>query len=158
MSTDVAALRSQLEAKGIDVLRLIYPDILGITRSKDLLVSQLERSAANGPTFCQGVWVTTTRGGVLDGNDIMSRGLPDLVTRIDASTLTMMPWEPGVAMVVADAFNPDESASEIAPRSVLTRVIAQYSALGLTPIVGPELEFYIAERGEAGWQRALTRT
>ncbi|WP_394768032.1 glutamine synthetase family protein [Lacisediminihabitans sp.] len=158
MSTDVAALRSQLEARGIDVLRLIYPDVLGITRSKDLLVSQLERSAAHGPAFCQGVWVTTTRGGVLDGNDIMSSGLPDLVTRLDASTLTMMPWEPGVALVVADAFNPDETASEIAPRSALRRVIAQYAELGLTPIIGPELEFYIAERGEQGWQRALTRT
>lgn len=159
MSFDAAALRSELEAKGIDVLRLIYADILGIARSKDLLVSQLERTAVNGPTFCQGVWVTTTQGGVLDGNDIMSNGLPDLVSRIDPSTVTMMPWEPGVALVIADAFNPDGSASDLAPRSVLASVIAEYTALGLTPIVGPELEFYIAERGESGdWQRALTRT
>lgn len=159
MSFDAAALRSELEAKGIDVLRLIYADILGIARSKDLLVSQLERTAVSGPTFCQGVWVTTTQGGVLDGNDIMSNGLPDLVSRIDPSTVTIMPWEPGVALVIADAFNPDGSASELAPRSVLASVIAEYTALGLTPIVGPELEFYIAERGEGGdWQRALTRT
>ncbi|MDQ1598025.1 MAG: glutamine synthetase, partial [Microbacteriaceae bacterium] len=159
MSIDAAALHAELEAKGIDVLRLIYADILGLTRSKDLLVSQLERVAVNGPTFCQGVWVTTTRGGVLDGNNIMSNGLPDLVTQIDSSTLTPMPWEPGVALVIADAFNPDESASELAPRSVLRRVIARYEALGLTPIVGPELEFYIAERGDTGqWQRALSAT
>jgi len=75
MTLDAAALRTDLEARGIDVLRLVYADILGITRSKDLLVSQLERTATNGPTFCQGVWVTTTRGGVLDGNGIMSDGL-----------------------------------------------------------------------------------
>ena len=62
MTIDAAALRTQLEAQGIDVLRLIYADILGITRSKDLLVSQLECTATNGPTFCQGVWVTTTQG------------------------------------------------------------------------------------------------
>jgi glutamine synthetase len=158
MSIDVAALRSQLENQGIDVLRLIFPDILGITRSKDLLVSQLDRSAAHGPAFCQGVWVTTTRGGVLDGNDIMSSGLPDLVTTIDPSTVTPMPWEPGVALVVADAADPDGSDSQLSPRSALRRVIAQYEALGLTPIVGPELEFYIAERGDSGWRRALQRT
>lgn len=156
MSIDFAALKTELDGKGIDVLRLIFPDILGITRSKDLLVSQLER--AKSPAFCQGVWVTTTRGGVLDGNDIMSTGLPDLVTRIDPSTLTMMPWEPGVALVIADAANPDGSTSDLAPRSVLRGVIAQYAELGLTPIVGPELEFYIAEHDETGWRRAINRT
>ncbi len=156
MSLDVAALRTDLDAKGIDVLRLIFPDILGITRSKDLLVSQLER--AKSPAFCQGVWVTTTRGGVLDGNDIMSSGLPDLITRIDPATLTMMPWEPGVALVIADALEPDGSPSAIAPRSVLRAVIDQYAELGLTPVVGPELEFYIADHDENGWRRAISRT
>lgn len=158
MSTDLTDLRSTLEAKGVDVLRLIFPDILGLTRSKDLLVSQFDRATANGTTFCQGVWVTTTRGGVLDGNDIMSDGLPDLVTRIDPNSLRMMPWEPGVAIVIADAYNSDESTSEIAPRSVLKHVIAQYAELGLTPVVGPELEFYIADRTEDGWERSINRT
>ena len=156
MGVDVAALQSRLQGEGIDVLRLIFPDILGLTRSKDLLVSQL--ALAKSPAFCQGVWVTTTQGGVLDGNDIMSTGLPDLITRIDESTVTAMPWEPGVAFVVADAFNPDESASELAPRSILRRVIEQYAELGLTPIVGPELEFYIAEATQDGWRRALEST
>ncbi len=159
MTIDARALRTDLEAKGIDVLRLVYADVLGLTRSKDLLVSQLERTAPSGPTFCQGVWVTTTQGGVLDGNDIMSDGLRDLVSRIDPSTITPMPWEPGVAFAIADAFEPDGADSALAPRSVLRRVIAEYTALGLTPIVGPELEFYIAARDESGdWQRALTRT
>ncbi|MEP6479636.1 MAG: glutamine synthetase family protein [Rhodoglobus sp.] len=158
MSTDLTDLAAQLKAKEIDVLRLIYADILGITRSKDLLVSQFERIAKAGTAFCQGVWVTTTRGGVLDGNDIMSNGLPDMVTRIDPESLTMMPWEPGVALVVADAFEPDESSSEVAPRSVLRHVIEQYAALGLTPVVGPELEFYIADRTDDGWKRSISRT
>ena len=158
MGTDVAALQARLEADGIDVLRLIYPDVLGITRSKDLLVSQFSHSVAKGATFCQGVWITTTRGGVLDGDEIMSSGLPDLVATVDPATLTLMPWEPGVALIVADAFNPDGTESRIAPRSVLKSVIARYQALGLTPVVGPELEFYIAERGENGWKRALERT
>ena len=80
MSTDVAALKARLDAEGVDVLRLVFADVLGITRSKDLLVSQLHTTGS--PAFCQGLWVTTTQGGVLDGNDIMSTGLPDLTTRI----------------------------------------------------------------------------
>ncbi|MGV8876667.1 MAG: glutamine synthetase family protein [Rhodoglobus sp.] len=157
MTLDILALQADLQARKIDVLRLIFADVLGITRSKDLLVSQLHHSKS--PLFCQGVWVTTTGGDVLNGNDIMSSGLPDLLTQIDPNTLTMMPWEPGVALVIGDAFNPDHSASQIAPRSVLQRVIAQYTALGFTPTVGPELEFYIANFTEAeGWSRNLSRT
>lgn len=153
---DETRLKADLTEQQIDVLRLVFPDILGITRSKDLLVSQLDR--AKSPAFCQGLWVTTTQGGVLDGNDIMSDGLPDLTTRIDAATLHPMPWEPGVAYVIADAFNPDETENELAPRTVLRRVMDQYRELGLVPVVGPELEFYIAERTEDGWRRALERT
>lgn len=95
MHHDLADLRRDLEVKGIDVLRLMFADVIGINRSKDLLVSQLERSAAHGPTFCQGLWVTTTRGGVLDGQGSMSDGLPDLLARLDPSTIRPIPWEPG---------------------------------------------------------------
>jgi glutamine synthetase len=49
MLHDLAETRRLLETQGIDVVRLIFTDLLGMTRSKDLLVSQLERSAAHGP-------------------------------------------------------------------------------------------------------------
>ncbi|MEI7419998.1 MAG: glutamine synthetase, partial [Actinomycetes bacterium] len=81
MSTDLTALREKLQEQGIDVLRIIYSDVLGITRSKDLLVSQLEKAAGHGPAFCQGVWVTTTQGGVMDAEGIAGDGLQDLVTQ-----------------------------------------------------------------------------
>lgn len=156
MTLDRAALKTQLQARGVDVLRVVFPDILGVTRSKDLLVSMLDRIPS--PAFCQGVWVTTTRGDVLDGNDIISSGLPDLITHIDPDTIRDMPWEPGVAMVIADTFNSDDSVNELSPRSVLRKVVERYRAHGLHPIVGPELEFYIAERDENGWHRTLSRT
>lgn len=157
MSKELRSLRTSLESQGIDIVRLIFPDVLGITRSKDLLVSQIEHSAESGPAFCQGVWVTTTRGGVLDGYGSISAGLPDLVTKIDESTIRPMAWEPGVALAVADAFDPDGTDSPVSPRSVLRRVIARYHELGLDPIVGPELEFYIAEETPDGWRRALNK-
>ena len=88
MLHDLAETRRVLETQGIDVVRLIFTDLLGITRSKDLLVSQLERSAAHGPAFCQGTWVTTTRGGVLDaGTGSFGDGLPDMVASLDTDTI-----------------------------------------------------------------------
>ena len=159
MAHDLVKLREDLEARNIDVLRFIYPDVLGITRSKDILVSQLEKGAHNGPAFCQGVWVTTTRGGVLDAGNIASDGLQDLVSQIDPETITELPWEPGVAYAIVDAFNPDGSENLFSPRAVLRKVIEGYAKHGLHPVVGPELEFYIAKQNEHGrWVRAHERT
>ena len=159
MKHDLIALREDLTKRGIDVLRFIYSDIIGVTRSKDVLVSQLDKSAENGPAFCQGVWVTNTRGGVLDGDNIASDGFQDMVSKLDPSTITPMPWEPGVAYVVVDAYNPDGTDNLLSPRSVLRKVIAQYNAIGLEPVVGPELEFYIADREDGGgFRRSLTQT
>ena len=159
MAHDLAKLREDLEARNIDVLRFIYPDVLGITRSKDILVSQLEKGAHNGPAFCQGVWVTTTRGGVLDAGNIASDGLQDLVSLIDPETITELPWEPGVAYAIVDALNPDGSENLFSPRAVLRKVIEGYAKHGLHPVVGPELEFYIAKQNEHGrWVRAHERT
>ena len=159
MSHDLVALRDSLQEQGIDVLRFIYADVLGIARSKDVLVSQLDKAAHNGPAFCQGVWVTTTGGDVLDAVNIASDGLQDLVSSIEPDTITPLPFEPGVAYVIADALNPDHSPNLISPRTVLKKVIDDYNALGLQPVVGPELEFYIANiKQDGGYERSLTRT
>ena len=88
---DLSDVRAGLQARGIDVLRVLYSDVLGITRSKDMLVSQLERSLGHGPTFCQGVWVTTTGGDVLDAHGSLSDGLPDLVPQIVQSMIRDIP-------------------------------------------------------------------
>lgn len=159
MVTDLSDVRHDLGERGIDILRFVFPDVLGVTRSKDILVSQLERAAHNGPAFCQGTWVTTTGGDVLDANHIASDGLQDLVTTIVPETISPMAWEPGVAYVIADAHNPDGSDNLMSPRSVLRRVIESYERLGLRPIVGPELEFYIADRvGDGTFTRSLSAT
>ncbi len=159
MSHDLVALRDSLQDQGIDVLRFIYADVLGIARSKDVLVSQLDKAAHNGPAFCQGVWVTTTGGDVLDAVNIASDGLQDLISSIEPDTITPLPFEPGVAYVIADALNPDHSPNLISPRTVLKKVIDDYNTLGLQPVVGPELEFYIANiKEDGGYERSLTRT
>jgi len=160
VAQDLASVRASLEAQGIDIIRLIYADVLGIPRSKDLLVSEMEHTAKHGPAFCQGVWVTTTRGGVIDdGHGSISAGLPDLISKIDFDTLRPLPWEPGVAYAIADAYEPDGRENLASPRMVLKRVIEEYRKLGLKPVFGPELEFYIARKNESGlFERAINKT
>ncbi len=160
MVEDLAKVRAALESQGIDIIRLVYADILGITRSKDLLVSEMEHTAKHGPAFCQGVWVTNTRGGVIDdGHGSISAGLPDMVSKIDFTTLRPLPWEPGVAYAIADTFESDGRENLASPRMVLKRVLAEYQKLGFKPVFGPELEFYIARKNSSGhFERAINKT
>jgi hypothetical protein len=88
----------------------------------------------------------------------MSDGLPDMVSRLDADTIRPIPWHPGVAYAIGDIDNPDGSRSTVAPRGVLRSVLDRYDALGLTPICGPELEFYFAHRPDGVWQRIINKT
>ena len=158
MTHDLADIRRDLETQDIDVVRLLWPDVLGLPRSKDILVSQLERAAGHGPAFCQATWVTTTRGDVLDGHGSLEDGLSDMVSVLDTTTIRPVPWEPGVAVAIADIVEPDGSINMISPRTLLRRVIAGYAELGLVPVVGPELEFYIAHEIDGRWQRMLNKT
>lgn len=148
--------QDQLEAEGIDVVRLGYADLIGVDRGRDVLVNRFSRTVGGGVAFCRSVFGTTPRGGVVDFEGGMSDGLPDVIAFPDLSTLRPLPWEPGVAHCIADVFNPDGTPSLESPRQVLRSVVAQYAELGLTPIVGPELEFYILEESttsKSGWQR-----
>ena len=159
MVNDLAKLREDLGERGIDVLRVMFADILGIPRSKDILVSQLDKAAHNGPAFSQGVWATTTGGDFHDANAIATDGLQDFITQIVPRTISPLGWEPGVAYIIGDAFNPDGKPNLMSPRSVLQKVLEKYKSLGLHPVVGPELEFYISNRDEHGvYTRALSQT
>src|SRR3954463_15732780 len=153
-SLDDAATR--LAADGIDVVRLGYSDLIGTERGRDLLVNRFARTVADGVAFCRSVYGTTPMGDVVDVEGGLSAGLPDVVAFPDLSTLQAVPWEPGVAHCIADVFNPDGSPSEESPRVVLKRVISQFAALGMHPVVGPELEFYLLDRdaqAPGGWKR-----
>src|SRR5581483_752414 len=77
------------------------------------------------------------------------------------STLRRVPWEPEVAVCIADL----ERVSDHAPygvdgRGALKRIVGEYEALGLSPVVAPELEFYLCQADDTargGWRRYVGR-
>jgi glutamine synthetase len=159
MQKELSALREELTNRGIDVLRFLYSDVIGVPRSKDVLVSQLEKVAHNGPAFSFGVLLTNAVGDVLEANNIANDGYPDMVSQFVSDSITDIPWEKGLAYVVVDLVNPDGSPTMRAPRTVLKKVIEGFNKIGLQPVCGPELEFYIADHTpEGGYRRSLERT
>ena len=146
----------RLAKEGIDVVRVGYSDLIGTDRGRDVLVNRFARTVSSGLAFCRSVYGTTPGGEVVDIEGGLSAGLPDIIAFPDVDTLRPVPWEPGVAHCIADLYNPDGSRSAESPRQVLRKVCTQFAELGMVPICGPELEFYVLEANEksaSGWSR-----
>lgn len=151
---ELARTAEGLVEQGIDVVRLGYSDIIGTDRGRDLLVSGFERTAGGGVAFCRSVYATTPMGDVVDIEGGIEAGLPDIIARPVLDSIKALPWEPGVAHCIGDLFNADGTPSQESPRNVLKGVATQFAQLGVTPMIGPELEFYVLERdekSETGW-------
>src|SRR4051812_15582102 len=150
------AAQAELTEQNIDVVRLAYSDLIGAERGRDLLVRRFARTVGDGVAFCRSVYGTTPMGDVVDIEGGLAAGLPDVLAFPDISTVQVVPWEKGVAHVIADVYNPDGSPSAESPRMVLKRVVSRFADLGMRPMVGPELEFYVLEptdKNPTGWQR-----
>jgi glutamine synthetase len=128
---------AELVTQGIDVVRVGYADLIGTERGRDVLVNRFARTVEDGVAFCRSVYGTTPMGDVVDIEGGLDAGLPDVLAFPDLSTIQVVPWEPGVAHVIADVYNPDGTPSEESPRMVLKRVIQQFAELGMRPIAVP---------------------
>jgi glutamine synthetase len=71
------------------------------------------------------------------------QGYGDFAMRPDMSTLRRIPWLDATALVLADVEWHDGSPVQPSPRQVLRAQMERAAALGFTPMVGSELEFYL---------------
>lgn len=141
---------------GIKVVKVGAPDIDGLWRGKRIMAQYfVEAVAAAGTNICD----------IIFGWDIQDEpvktvtftgwhtGYPDVNLRPDLSTLHTVPSEPGTAAVICDVLTPAGEMLDIAPRSVLRRVLDRANSLGYDPICAYEFEFYLYE----GTARDLAR-
>ena len=144
----------QLSEMSVTTVRVIYSDLHGVARGKDVPLVEFDRVSEHGLAFCAAIMSTDLRHTPVLGGEI---GFPDLIARPDLATLTLLPWDPGVASCIADLHPVSEGAAAPAdPRGAVRRAVAAYEELGLAPIVGPELEFFLCER-DAGAPGGLRR-
>jgi glutamine synthetase len=151
---DIAAVAERLAGQGIDVVRVSYPDLIGVDRGRDVLLGELPVAVGHGLAFCRAVYHTSPMGDVVPVQGGLADGLPDITVRPDLGTLTPLPWEHGAAWCLGDALTPDGAPAPESPRTVARRVADRVTSLGYTLVCGPELEFYLCEPAPGGgWQR-----
>jgi glutamine synthetase len=136
----------ELRERGFETLRVLYPDLHGIARGKDVPLREFEHVSESGLPFCMAIMGTDLRHTPV----VSHGGYPDLLARPDLTTVRPLPWEPGIAGCLA-TLHPaaDGLANPPDPRGALIRAANALADLGLAPVAGPELEFFLCAPDES---------
>ena len=133
------AIHRWLTERAIDDVEAIVPDMAGAARGKVMPASKFGGGQIKMP---EGVFAQMISGDyVSDPDNVEDR---DMWLVPDASSLRPVPWaaEPA-ASVFMDCFDRHGTAVGKSPRNVLRHVLSHYEARGWSPIVAPEVEFYL---------------
>ena len=143
-----AELEAWLNLRRVTEIECLVPDLTGVARGKILPREKFtEDRGMRLPEVVVAGSVTgqfPTEGPYFD---VISATDKDMHLVPDPSTVRLVPWavDP-TAQIVHDCFDRNGGLIPYAPRSVLKRVIELFRAEGLSPIVAPEVEFYLVAR------------
>jgi glutamine synthetase len=141
---DAEAVVRALAGDGVRAVRLLYTDLHGVARGKDIPLRHFAGLCDEGVNFCAAVMGTDLRHTPVVGGEI---GYIDFAVQPDLRTVRTVPWLPEVAWCLGEAWVLDGSDHwPSCPRALLQRTVAAYEERGLSPVVAPELEFFLLER------------
>jgi glutamine synthetase len=139
-----AELVEDLRASGVELVRISYPDLHGICRSKDVPIAAAEHALEHGMAQTEAIMTVDLGHNVVAG---FEHGFRDYREVPDLATMVRHPEDPTVAWCLADGVSAEGEPFPLDPRGALKRAIAGLDALGYEPIAGPEYEFYLVEPG-----------
>jgi glutamine synthetase len=139
-------LRSGVGAGEIDTVVLAFTDMQGRLAGKRLSAEFfLEEVAEHYSEGCNYLLAVDVDMNTVDGYAMSSwdRGYGDFVMVPDMSTLRLVPWQPGSALVIAALTWLDGEPVVASPRQILLRQTARLASRGWTAMAGTELEFIV---------------
>jgi glutamine synthetase len=139
-------LERLVAAGDVDTVIVAFADMQGRLMGKRIAARFfLDEVAEHGAECCNYLFavdvdMTTVAGYAMSNWDT---GYGDIVMLPDLTTLRLIPWLPGTALVLADLGWHDGGPVEPAPRRVLRRQLDRLHQRGLRAYVGTELEFMV---------------
>ncbi|MEM9476122.1 MAG: glutamine synthetase family protein [Pseudomonadota bacterium] len=143
------ALKEHVAAGAIDTVLVCMVDMQGRLMGKRFHAQMFVDSAWEETHCCNYLLATDLEMGTPDGYASTSwkAGYGDYVMKPDLSTLRLMPWLEGTAMVLCDILDHHtHQPVPHCPRAILKRQVARAEAMGLTPMMATELEFFLFEK------------
>ncbi|HZF98566.1 MAG TPA: glutamine synthetase family protein [Pseudoxanthomonas sp.] len=140
------SLRRWLKEQRITEVECLVPDITGMARGKIIPADKFSHDY--GTRLPEGIFATTVTGDYPDDYyELTSPSDSDMFLRPDPDTVRMVPWATDpTAQVIHDCYTKDGKPHDLAPRSVLRRVLEAYAEIGLKPVVAPEVEFFLVQK------------
>lgn len=135
-----------LNENRVTEIECLVPDLTGVARGK--IMPRTKFTENRGMRMPEAILGMTVTGNYPIDDAAYERAISaidrDMILLADPNTITMVPWavDP-TAQVIHDCHFSDGSLVDFAPRSVLRRVLSLYKEKGWTPLVAPELEFYL---------------
>ena len=139
-------LNGLIDEGTIDTVIVAFTDMQGRLVGKRASARLFkEEISSHGAECCNYLLAVDVEMNTVDGYRISSweKGYGDMAMIPDLSTLRLVPWIPGTALVMADLTWLDERPVDPAPREILKRQIARLADRGLIAYVGTELEFIV---------------
>jgi glutamine synthetase len=130
----------------VDTVVLALVDMEGRLVGKRLTGRHfLESAVPHGAESCEYLLATDVDMSPQQGYGLAgwNRGFSDFRLKPDLSTLRLLPWHTGSALVLTDAFAEGGEPIQVSPRQILRRQLERLHARGVAAQVGTELEFMI---------------
>ena len=134
----------------ITEVECLIPDNSGIPRGKILptkkFLSSYESGGLRLPLALFKLAVSRSVTYSID-DQLLNPTDGDFILKPDFETLRVVPWydEP-TAQIICDAVDSNGNDIEVYSRGILKKVINLYNAIGLEPVVAPEIEFYLVKK------------
>jgi glutamine synthetase len=136
------ALLARMEADEVRFLRLMFSDIQGHSKNVEVPSQQFAKALGGEIMF---------DGSSIEGFSRIEESDMLLVPDLDSYVILPFGGEHGQeARLICDVYNADRTPFDGCPRLALKRVIKRFGDLGLRPLTGPEVEFFLFERNEKG--------
>jgi len=141
----------QIEAAGLGVLRLAFPDQHGILRGKTIMAGEAAGALSNGVAMTttlllkdsshRTVFPVWSAGGALEEKAM--EGAADALLIPDPATFRILPWAPHTGWVLCDAYFPDGRPVPLGTRHLLRQQVSKAAELGFDFVTGLEVEFHL---------------
>jgi glutamine synthetase len=140
-------LAGEVETGAIDTVIVAFTDMQGRLMGKRLHGEYFveEVGAGHEVEGCDYLLALDMEMEPIPGYEIASweQGYGDFELKPDLSTLRRIPWLEATALVLCDVQWHDGSPVQPSPRQVLRAQVERAAELGLEPMLGSELEFYL---------------
>lgn len=141
---DLESLRDWIRAHRVEEIECVTPDFAGIARGKVMPAAKFLRESEIRLPVSIYFAVITGEYADVDHPELYSDG--DITLVPDLTTARAVPWAGDPSLqIIHDVVDRHGEPLGYAPRQVLRNVLKAYEKHGWTPVVAPELEFYLTK-------------